>query len=141
MPRELTEKLENPMITVMKRPTIITGTVLIILGGGFYLGIKAGGEQPHWTALIPAIPGVFLVLLGILSGVAPGWNKHIMHGSMAIGVLVVVSGLTQGARGLADEPGVGTIASLSMALVAFVYLVAGVRSFINARRDGGDTAQ
>lgn len=122
----------------MPRITLITAGLLILLGLGFYLAPVAAGEAPaHWTALIPAIPGVLLGVLGALALVKEAWRKHVMHVAMVVGVLVVLAGLGRGLPGL-GEMGAGVIASLLMALIGAVYVGLGVKSFVDARRAGTD---
>lgn len=118
----------------MTRITLIVAGLLILLGLGFYLAPLAAGEPAaHWTALIPAMPGVILAALGALALAKPGWHKHLMHAAMVVGLLVVLAGLGRGLPGLAD-PGAGVVASLLMALIGVVYVALGVKSFIDARR-------
>lgn len=120
----------------MPRTTLIAGGLLILLGLGFYLApVVTGDAAAHWTALIPAIPGVLLVALGGLAAAMSAWRMHVMHAAMVVGVLVVLAGLGRGLPGLADpEAGAGVVASLLMALIGAVYVALGVRSFIAARR-------
>lgn len=123
----------------MQRLTIVVAVALILLGIISYAGVALGGDSPHWTALIPAFPGAALLLLGLLAGAFPAQRKHIMHVAMLIGVLVLAAGLGQGISGITGDPGAGAIVSLIMAAIALVFVIFGVRSFINARR--GDNAK
>ena len=123
----------------MKRLTIGVGVALVLLGIISYVSVALGGSDPHWTALIPAFPGAALLLLGLLTGAFPAQRKHIMHVAMLIGVLVLAAGLRQGISGLTSDPGAGAVVSLIMAAIALVFVIFGVRSFIDARR--GDNAK
>ncbi len=123
----------------MKALTIGVGIALVLLGTGSYATGALGGNETHWTAFIPAVPGVALLLLGLLAGAFPAQRKHIMHVAMLIGVLVLAAGLRQGISGLTNDPGAGAVVSLIMAAIALVFVIFGVRSFIYARR--GDNAK
>lgn len=127
----------------MPRITLIIGLALVILGLGFYggLALAAGeGEAVSWTALIPAIPGVLLIGLGALAAAKPTWRKHVMHVAMLLGVLVVLAGLGMGVPAMLDEPGAAAaIEQVLMGLLGLVFVVLGVKSFIDARRAGSGT--
>ncbi len=118
----------------MPRTTVITGMAFVLLGIGLFLGLMEPGAPPHWTVLIPAGPGVLLTALGILAARVSAWRKHLMHAAMALALLVVLGGLGRGVPGLLAGPDAAALASSAMAVIALVYLIAGIRSFVEARR-------
>jgi hypothetical protein len=111
------------------------GIALILLG---VIGYVATGMQSI-TALIPAIFGVLLTILGMV-GREPSRRKMAMHIAAAVGIL----GFAGSARGLAkigavlagdpvERPAaVITQSIMAVMMLAFVYLC--IRSFIVARR-------
>lgn len=119
----------------MPRITIVTGVALIILALGFYLGLLVAHEGAvSLTALIPAIPGALLVVLGVLAEARPTWRKHLMHVAMLLGVLVVLAGLGMGLPALGRGLTAAAIEQTLMGLIGLVFVGVGVKSFIDARR-------
>ena len=119
----------------MAKITIGLGFVLIALGLGSYFG--TGRE--HFTALIPAVFGLPLALLGVVALKDHTW-KHAMHVAAAIGLLGfagTVKGLLKLpvllTGGELDQPAAVAVQA-AMAIVCFVFVVLCVWSFIQARR-------
>lgn len=118
----------------MPRITVIFSLLFIALGlGGYFL---TGGV--HTTALIPAIIGVVLLVLGLLGG-KEKLRMHVMHAALLIGLLALLGTvrslpqLPAAFDGTAERPG-AVFAQAATAVLAAVYLGLGVRSFIAARR-------
>ena len=119
----------------MAKITVWFGLGLMALGIVGYIG--SGAES--FTALIPAVLGLVLAVLGIV-GAQESRRMMAMH----IAVLVAVIGIIGSVGGLTSLPdllsgndlerpwavGVQSI----MAIVLVVYVALGVRSFIAARR-------
>lgn len=106
----------------------------IALGlGGFFLT-----GAVHKTALIPAVIGVVLLVLGLLAG-NEKLRMHVMHAALLIGLLALVGTarsllkLPAAFDGTAERPG-AVFAQAATAVLSVVYLALGVRSFIAARR-------
>ena len=124
-------------LRTMANTTIGVGAVLLLLGLGGYLG--SGMASP--TALIPAVFGVLLVLLGLMAR-NPAKRKMAMH----VAVIVAVIGFAGSARGLGGaammlsgqpvERPAAVIAQSIMAVLTLVFTLLCIRSFINARRGG-----
>ena len=119
----------------MAKPTIGFGVVLIILGLGGYFG--SGMVSP--TALIPAVFGVLLAILGAMSRDEKR-KKMTMHIAVTIGLLGfigTVSGLfelpTLLAGGAVARP-MAVVSKSIMAVLMAVYVGMCVKSFIDARR-------
>ncbi len=115
--------------------TRVIGAVLIALGLGAYLG--TGAE--HATAAAPAVPGLLLLVFGVLAG-REHLHRHMIHAALVVALL----GLLASAMPLAELPAllgggeverpVAVLASATMALLCLIYLVLGIRSFVAARR-------
>ncbi len=120
----------------MGKITIAIGTLLIFLGvGGFVL---TGGQ--HKTALIPAVFGIILEALGVLTIVKPSLTKHLMHAAVLVallGFIGTVSGVISLIKWIAgtvpDRPG-AVYAQSAMAVILVVYIVLAIQSFVAARR-------
>ena len=122
----------------MPRVAIVTGLLLEVVGfGAFFLsGMKS------YTALIPAVVGAFILVMGLLSRGFPEQRKHFMHVAALMGLL----GLLGSARGLGQIPallsgaeGVRPVAvwgQVATALVCAIFLGFCIKSFIAARKSG-----
>lgn len=121
----------------MAKITIGLGLVLIVLGLGGYFG--TGRES--WTALIPALFGLPLVLLGLIA-LKEHLRKHAMHVAAVIGLLGF-AGTVKGLMklpvlltgGELARPAAGAVQA-AMAIVCLLFVLLCVRSFIKARRAG-----
>ncbi len=118
----------------MPRITIIFSLIYIALGlGGYFL---TGGV--HKTALIPAVIGIVLLILGLLAG-NEKLRMHVMHAALLIGLLALLGTarsllkLPAAFDGTAERPG-AVFAQAATAVLSVAYLGLGVRSFIAARR-------
>ncbi len=119
----------------MAKFTRIFGIGLILLG--LFAYFLTGMES--LTALIPAAFGLIFFLLG-LAARKESIYKHVMHGAAGLALL----GLIGSFGGLIDsfilisgesvERPNAAIAQAVMALFCIGFLIAAVRSFINARR-------
>jgi hypothetical protein len=91
------------------------------------------------TALIPAGFGIIIGILGILSK-KENIHKHMIHGALLIALLGLIgsfSGIFKTfdlLRNIAVERPTAAIAQAIMALICLIYLIAGIQSFIIARR-------
>lgn len=120
--------------------TLIVSNGLIALGLAGY--ITTGMEHP--TALIPTGFGLVMEPLGIAALIGgPGIRKHAMHVAVAIaliGLLGTAGGLVNGVRILTgaevERPGALPYQA-GMALLCAVYVIAGIRAFLYARRCPG----
>lgn len=118
----------------MTRLTIVIGAVLVVLGVVAYVATA----MVSVTALIPSLVG--LLLLGCAAVARkPDWHKHGIHAALvvallgALGTLMNVARLGEVFAGTAERPA-AVIESTLMFVILVVYLVAGVRSFVAARR-------
>ncbi len=118
----------------MPRITIGFAFAYIALGlAGFFLT-----GAVHKTALIPAVIGVVLLVLGVLAG-KENLRMHVMHAALLVGLLAFLGtarGLTKlpaAFAGTAERPA-AVYAQAATAVLSLVFLALGVRSFIAARR-------
>lgn len=119
----------------MPRIAIVFGSLLVLVGVGFYIGTGAASV----TALIPAFIGLPLALLGGLA-TRENLRRHAMHGAVALGLL----GFLGSARGLVQLPALlageplarpAAVAGQSLtAVLCLVFVILCVRSFVAARR-------
>ncbi len=119
----------------MPRIAIVFGSLLVLVGVGFYIGTGAASV----TALIPAFIGLPLALLGGLA-TRENLRRHAMHGAAALGLL----GFLGSARGLVQLPALlageplarpAAVAGQSLtAVLCLVFVILCVRSFVAARR-------
>ncbi len=123
----------------MPKVTIGLGLVLIALGLGGYFG--TGRES--WTALIPVLFGLPLLILGLIA-----LKERMRKGAMHVAVVIGLLGFLGTVRGLMKLPVLLTSGQLdrpaavavqaAMAMVCFVFVLLCVRSFIKARRAGAN---
>ena len=114
--------------------TIGVGVALTVLGlSGYVLT-----DMVSPTALIPAVFGIVLIMIGIYARAA-GQRRTAMHLAMGIalvGIIGSISGLAPAMEWLSgaqvERPAAALARSL-MAIVLIAYLAAGIRSFIAAR--------
>lgn len=116
--------------------TMALGSLLLLIGVGFYFGTGATSV----TALIPAFLGIPIEIAGFAAR-REGWRKHAMHAA----VLLALLGFLGSARGLLQLPALLTGAELARpaavaaqsltAVLCLVFIGLAVRSFIQARRE------
>ena len=116
--------------------TIVFGVLMILLG---IIGYFATGRQSI-TALIPVIPGVIWLVLGVLAR-NERMRKHAMHAAAAlslIGFLAMaraIINLIRWQTGGAEPARPAAVVSQAILGILFlVFLILCVRSFIGARR-------
>jgi hypothetical protein len=115
----------------MPSVTRAAGFLLVLLGIVGYVGTGAASL----TALIPAMVGALFLVLALVAR-SPEARKHVMHAAVAIALLSVLGVLPRIIRavnaGETQRPAV--LAQIAMAVILGVYVLLGVKSFIDARR-------
>lgn len=121
----------------MTKLSITTGIILIALGILSYILTGAASA----TALIPSFFGIAFAGLGFLGNKSESMKKHSMHAALLLAILGLggsFGGLISmiGAIGgeMPERPA-AAIGQAIMAVVCIVFLVAGVKSFIDARKN------
>lgn len=119
----------------MSTISMIFGFALIVVGlGGYALSGAAS-----WTALIPAIFGLILVICGLLARNA-ALRKHVMHIAAVVAVLGVAGTASRALKlpallsGAEFDRPAAIWASALTCLLCIVFLVLCIKSFIDARR-------
>lgn len=118
----------------MPATAIICGIILILLGLVGY-GIATADGNASLTALIPAIFGIVLAGLGLLSQKMESLRKHLMHVAVLIALLgffATAGRLMSRLNQLTASPAV--IAQAVMSAVCLVFVILAIRSFAAARR-------
>jgi cytochrome bd-type quinol oxidase subunit 2 len=91
------------------------------------------------TALIPAFVGVLLLVTWLIARRGEGARRHAMHAAMVVALLGALGSLMNVAKigslidGTAERPA-AIVVSLIMFVALVVYLVLGIRSFVQARK-------
>ena len=123
----------------MPNTSVWFGRLLIILGLiGYGYGIYNGNASP--TALIPAVFGVILMILGHLAQSKENLRQHLMHGAVIVGLLGFLATISSFLKlpallaGTAERPA-AVISQAIMALLCLVFVVLCVKSFIDARKN------
>ena len=120
----------------MSKLSVTVGTIMIILGVAAFLLTGAASA----TALIPAFFGIAFIGLGVLGLKKESMRKHAMHAALLLAIL----GLGGSFGGLIGVLGVlggnelerpnAAYAQAAMAIICIYFVVAGVQSFIKARK-------
>lgn len=119
----------------MPKITMLTASLLIVLGLGAYFGSGAGSV----TAMIPAFFGLPMLGLGYLAQ-NDKWSMHAMHGAVLLGLIGLLGGfmgipkLFSMLSGAEVERPFAAIVQSAMAVICGVYVATGVQSFIAARK-------
>lgn len=123
----------------MPTVSIACGILLIFVGvTGYVYGMSGGGASP--TALIPAVFGVLLAVLGFVAKSRENLRKHIMHGAVLVGLLGLLGTASSFLKipallnGTAERPA-AVVAQLATALICLIFVVLCVKSFVDARKN------
>jgi hypothetical protein len=115
----------------MPSVTRIIGFLLVLLGVVGYVGTGAASI----TALIPAFVGALFLILAMVAR-SPEARKHVMHAAVAIALLALVGGVPRivAAVNAGEIQRPAVLAQIAMAILLAIYVLLGVKSFIEARR-------
>lgn len=122
----------------MTKLSINTGILLVILGFASYFLTGAASA----TALIPSFFGFGFIGLGLLGRKSDSLRKHTMHGALLLAILGLggsFGGLVNIIRaigGTMPERLEASVAQAVMAVICIIFLIAGIRSFVAARKSG-----
>lgn len=117
----------------MARLTIVFGLALVALGVAFW--VITGMD--HFTPLIPSIFGTLITLCGVVVLIKPTLRKHVMHVSVLIALLGMAGAGMRIPKALESDgiTGTKTIEMMLMLIICAIYLVLGIKSFVDARRN------
>jgi H+/Cl- antiporter ClcA len=128
----------------MPSTAITFGVLLILLGfGGFgYAALNLPPDTPVtkvMTALIPAVLGLILAILGFLAKSKESLRKHLMHGAVLVGLLGFLATVSSFLKlpalfnGTAERP-LAVVSQFLTAIICLVFVLLCVKSFIDVRR-------
>jgi hypothetical protein len=110
------------------------GRLLILVGlAGYAYGAMNGNAS--WTALIPGIVGLLLMVLGYAAAVAAeGTRKHLMHAAVVVALLGFIAAAGRLIPRLGEfTVSAATLSQIAMGLICLIFVILAVRSFIAAR--------
>lgn len=114
---------------------IVTGALLVLTGAGFYVGMTTH----HFTALIPAVLGFVIFILGLVAR-NEKMRRHAMHGAMLfglIGLLGSLMGIPSWINMLQGQPAFRPEAAQEqflMLVICGTFLIMCINSFVKVRR-------
>lgn len=113
-----------------------TGILLILVST-----IAVAASKPTPTAFIPGGLGLLIALLGIVGEKNPRLRRHAMHTALGLAVLGILGSLrgvpaflTLLGGGSVERP-VATMAQFATLFICLGFVVRGVQSFLEARRN------
>ena len=119
----------------MPSTAIALGVLLILIGiVGYVYGVMNGNASI--TALIPAFFGIVLAGLGAAAQAKENLRKHLMHAALVVallGFILPTGRLLSRAGEFVLSP--ATLSQIAMAAVCLLFLVLGIKSFADARRN------
>ncbi len=123
----------------MPSTAITLGVLLILVGAAGYIYSMMSGNASI-TALIPAFLGIILAALGFAARAKENLRKHLMHAAVAIALLGLLGTMSSFLKipallnGTAERPA-AVIAQLITALICLIFVILGIKSFADARRN------
>lgn len=121
--------------TDVAKITIGYAVLLILIGISFYVGTG----RTSVTALIPAFFGVPILICGLLA-LKDAYRKHAMHFAVILGLLACIGAAMRAVpalpaliQGAAERPS-AIVAQLVMAALSLLFVILGVKSFVDVRR-------
>ena len=101
---------------------------------GYVFSIIDGNTS--WTALIPAIFGLVLDVLGIAAKKMESLRKHLMHAAVVVGLLGFLASAGRILSRINDlTVSLAVFSQVAMAVICLVFVLLCVKSFINARKN------
>ena len=120
---------------MMPTVAMIFGAILSTLGLVAYSAPDLLGPDPaHITALAPALIGVPIAALGLLSLLQPSMLKHAMHLAAMLGLAGLVGGFMPVVLRSFDTDKAAVKVGIAMTLVSAVFVGFCVKSFIDAKK-------
>ena len=117
---------------------IVCGILLSLIGiAGYAYGMMNGNAS--LTALIPFAFGTVLEALGFVAKSNEGLRKHLMHAALVVallGFILPAGRLLSKLNELSFSAAI--VSQVTMALVCLLFVILGVKSFIDARKKASD---
>lgn len=109
------------------------GRVLVLIGIiGYAFGYYNGYASP--TALIPAVFGAVLMILGYVARAKDNLRKHLMHVAVIIGLLGFLASAGRLLSKITEiSMSAAVVSQIAMAAVCLIFVLVCVKSFMNAR--------
>lgn len=109
---------------------------MILLGIiGYGYGVYSGSAS--FTALIPAVFGLILMVLGHIAASNEGLRKHIMHAAVIVGLLGFLMPAWRILSTISNFTlSFAAVMLILMAVLCGAFVALAVKSFIDARRSG-----
>ena len=122
----------------MPSTSIAFGALLILVGIIGAISAVSNGKD-FKTALIPAVVGIILLLLGLVARSKENLRKHLMHAAVIVALIGFLGAIfAPGIRNAVTTGHVGDytsfLAQIAMALLCLVFVILCVKSFIDARK-------
>lgn len=120
----------------MPKLSINTGVLLVLLGIMSYWLTGAASI----TALIPSFFGLVFIGLGALGKKSDSMRKHSMHAALLLAILGIggsfggLINIVKMIGGTEPERFGASVGQALMALICIFFVIAGVKSFIDARK-------
>ncbi len=113
------------------------GLVLILIGiVGYVHGAMTGHSS--FTALIPALFGIIIAILGALAAKMEGLRKHLIHGAVVVALVGFIATAGRLVSKMSELTASAAVISQTLtAVVCLIFVILAVRSFAAARRGRG----
>lgn len=122
----------------MPTTSIALGGLLILIGIiGYVYGSMNGNAS--MTALIPAFFGIVLAILGYVAKSKENLRKHLMHAAVVIALVGFIASAGRLVSKFSELTlTAAVISQIAMALVCLLFVILGIKSFIDARKNPTD---
>ncbi|MGI8670109.1 MAG: hypothetical protein ACR2J3_09740 [Aridibacter sp.] len=116
--------------------TINFGRILILIGAiGYIYGLTTAYASP--TALIPAVFGLILLVLGYVARAKEDLRKHLIHAAVVVALLGFLASAGRLVMKIGEfQLSAAYLSQVAMALTCLIFIIISVRSFMNARNNG-----
>lgn len=117
----------------MPLTSIAFGTLLVLIGAiGYIYGIMT--DRASLTALIPALFGIVLTILGAVARANDGLRKHLMHAAVVVALLGFIATAGRLLMKMSELSMTAAVVSqIAMAVVCLVFVILAIKSFADAR--------
>jgi hypothetical protein len=119
----------------MPSTSIALGGLLILIGIiGYAYGLM--NSTASITALIPAFFGIVLAALGYAARAKEDLRKHLMHAAVLVALVGFIASAGRLISRLSELTlSAAVISQIAMAAVCLLFVILGIKSFIDARKN------